>query len=318
MKKSKLFSIFISFVFIWSCADRSSDNITNSNPQNGFTQLTGPLSGTVSLAQSPYQVIDTIFVDSTQRLIIQKGVKLHFTDSAMFVIYGSLEAVGDSDYFVHLTAYRNHWKGIRVINSDQNSLFRYCVIEKVFTDWQDSSQFGALEINSSTATIQNCIFRQNNCYYGGGLSLLGDISTITNNILRENKTVVFGGGILAVESSARIINNTFFSNLSENVGGGLVVVDPVTMDVQNNIFFENVGNTGDPGIWLISADSSGFNQQYNFLPMGSENPQFISNDNLHLRDYSPCVNAGNHDPAYNDADGSRNDQGAYGGPLGNW
>jgi len=48
------------------------------------------------------------------------------------------------------------------------------------------------------------------------------------------------------------------------------------------------------------------------------NPLFTSNDNLHLSQNSSCINKGNPAPEYNDADGTRNDQGAFGGPLGDW
>ncbi|MBM3324860.1 MAG: T9SS type A sorting domain-containing protein, partial [Calditrichaeota bacterium] len=45
-----------------------------------------------------------------------------------------------------------------------------------------------------------------------------------------------------------------------------------------------------------------------------EYPEF-ADTNACLLTSSPCVNAGNPDTIYNDADGSRNDIGAYGGPL---
>lgn len=306
------FTALILILILSGCTDRSND-ITNPS-RNGFTQLQGKLSGVLQLAQSPYQINDTIFVDPGQSLTIEKGVRLYFGDSTMFVIYGMVEAVGDSNYNILLTAFHNNWKGIRLIDSPQNSRFRYCVIEKVYTDWQDSSQFGALEINNSTATVQNCVFRLNYCYNGGGLSLSNDSSEIINNIFRENRTVVFGGGILAVESSAQIINNTFYGNSSENVGGGLVLWNPLAMDIQNNIFFENMGS--DPWIHLAAGSSSGYSEQYNFLAMGSQDPRFVSDADLHLRVDSPCIDQGNPNPIFNDANGTRNDQGAYGGPLG--
>ena len=47
-------------------------------------------------------------------------------------------------------------------------------------------------------------------------------------------------------------------------------------------------------------------------------PLFVSNRDFHLSENSPCKNAGNPEPEYNDFDGTRNDQGAYGGPGGDW
>ena len=42
------------------------------------------------------------------------------------------------------------------------------------------------------------------------------------------------------------------------------------------------------------------------------------NNDFHLQEGSPCNDAGNPAPEYNNADGSRNDMGAYGGPKGGW
>lgn len=48
--------------------------------------------------------------------------------------------------------------------------------------------------------------------------------------------------------------------------------------------------------------------------------KYMNTDNgdFHLQPGSPCIDAGNPDPQYNDPDGSRNDMGAYGGPGGDW
>jgi hypothetical protein len=59
-------------------------------------------------------------------------------------------------------------------------------------------------------------------------------------------------------------------------------------------------------------------EQFNFLAPDSINPQFISSTDFHLQENSPCKDAGNPSSEFNDSDGSRNDQGAYGGPGRNW
>ena len=56
------------------------------------------------------------------------------------------------------------------------------------------------------------------------------------------------------------------------------------------------------------------------------NPLFVAfsddgdpgNDDFHLQPGSPCIDAGYPDKIVNDVDGTRNDMGAYGGPLGDW
>ncbi len=317
MKKSKIFFTLVLFLLIWSCSERSSDDIANPPPNNTApTEIKGHLSGVLTRGDSPYIVMDTIFVDAQSNLTIEKGVTLVFTDSSSFIIRGKLTAVGEANSVISFTAFSSRWRGIKVINSSQNSTFRFCIFEKI--ERLESSQFGGMQIENSIAAIQNCIFRNNRSVQGGGLSLLGDASLIKNNIFRENYAVVFGGGILAFESTARIINNTIYNNRSYNVGGGLVLWNPVAMDIQNNIFFENTAQSGDPRIYLSTGDSLGFDQQYNFLPIGNQDPKFISDDDLHLQPGSPCIDAGNPDPDFDDVDGTTNDQGAYGGPLGNW
>lgn len=46
----------------------------------------------------------------------------------------------------------------------------------------------------------------------------------------------------------------------------------------------------------------------------SVDPMFVSENNYHLKQDSPCINTG--DPEITDNDGSRSDMGLYGGPRG--
>ncbi len=96
------------------------------------------------------------------------------------------------------------------------------------------------------------------------------------------------------------------------------MVDPLQTSIQNNIFYKNTSQIWDPRISIVSGDSINLNIKYNFMQSGNMNPQFISEDDLHLEEFSQCINAGDPSENYNDVDGSRNDQGAYGGPSGDW
>ncbi|NIS37812.1 DUF1565 domain-containing protein [Candidatus Saccharibacteria bacterium] len=317
---------FVNLVILWAiilllfdCSKRT-DNITSSNGNSGsgFTELQGSISGQLRLADSPYQITDAIFVDSSNTLDIEPEVTLRFADSARFIIRGRLTAIGTSQRFITFTALDDSWKGIRILNSAQESHFRYNIIEKVRLTDRDSTDYGAIEVTHSDVLVQNCIFIDNYAVQGGGLALRNADARITNNIFKDNKAVGFGGAVFSSQSSTQFINNTIYDNYCINHGGGLVIQDPVLENIQNNIFFQNSASTGDPRISIVTGDSSNVNNQYNFLWFGNMNPRFISTTNLHLRPDSPCIDAGNPEPVFNDVDGSRNDKGAYGGPLGNW
>jgi len=162
------------------------------------------------------------------------------------------------------------------------------------------------------------VFNVNSCIYGGGLFILSSGAVIKNNIFRDNDAEVYGGAMFLQNSNVVIINNTIYKNTCFNYGGGVVLQDPLTTEIQSNIFFNNLSFTGDNRISIVTGDSSNINEQYNYLAFGSMNPLFISNDDLNLSSDSPCINNGNPAPEYNDVNGTRNDQGAFGGPLGDW
>lgn len=143
-------------------------------------------------------------------------------------------------------------------------------------------------------------------------------AVLINNIFRDNTSIVAGGAIYSEYSSLDFINNTLYKNSSINFTGGIVLIYNSRNFIQNNIFYKNTSRSNDPRIYIASADSSVTDTSYNYLAFGSMDPNFISETDLHLEEISPCINAGNPDPIYNDTNGSRNDQGACGGPGGDW
>ncbi|MBI3587235.1 MAG: right-handed parallel beta-helix repeat-containing protein [Ignavibacteriales bacterium] len=144
---------------------------------------------------------------------------------------------------------------------------------------------------------------------------------ITNNIVINQPH----NGIHSSHSTLTIVNNV----LSGNGQNGILVIDSSSVIVKNNIFVRNsqLGIGGD----TFSTASIGYNDAWGngagsfapqFFPASTNiavNPLFIdtTSGNYSLQAGSPCRNAGDPDPQYNDGDGSRNDMGAFGGPLGN-
>lgn len=144
---------------------------------------------------------------------------------------------------------------------------------------------------------------------------------IANNLIISNRTVGLRFN-RSLASGAQLINNTIVGNLPY----GIRCETDATPMIKNNIV---VGNgTGIAAYSLppaITFDDVWNNTTANFAGAAAAGPGSISVDprfnpvsllQYALSSGSPCIDAGDPDPSYNDADGTRNDMGAYGGPSG--
>jgi len=320
---NKFYSIlFVIIYFLFFSCERER---TITEPEiNQPTKIEGTVSGILPIENSPYIVTANLTVDSLTELRIEPGVELFFTPGTYMTIFGVLYANGTNGQPVIFkrNAADSAWRGIHIVDSQDSSYFKHVILEGVRIDWDDSLNFGAISINNSKAIIENSIFRENYAQNGGAIAASNSVIKIKNSLFLENDCVVFGGAVLALQCSTIFINNTLYKNNCTNVGGGLVIYEGFSGDIQNNIFYQNTGQQGDPRIYLGQTDSSQVNIAYNFLSGDSLQPGFISttkpNQDFHLIPGSVCMDAGNPAPQFNDPDGSRNDQGAYGGPGGNW
>ena len=312
--------ILISFLTLnYACRENSnSDNITDPNLGGIYTEIKGNVSGTLTFSDSPFLVKENINVLSSDTLIIEPGVALFFEEGTKLNVEGMIVAEGTKEKPVIFTSFLSGWLGISLFNPNDTSKFKFCVIQEVYQQSGGAMRNGALEVINSSVVIENCIFRINTTRYGGGLFLSNSSAIIKNNIFRDNDAEVFGGAMFLQNSTATIINNTIYRNTCYNFGGGLVFKDPLETEIQNNIVYKNYSFSGDKKIAVVSGDSTNISEQYNFLAFDEANPMFISGDDLHLLPESPCRDSGNPAQEFNDFDGTRNDQGAYGGPGGNW
>jgi hypothetical protein len=320
MKLYVLKIIIILLVIIDGCADRSLFTEPGIDPGLGgiYTKISGEISGTLLKNKSPYLVTNNITVKESTILNIEAGTQIFFKEKTSLYIDGGLRALGTKEYPIVFRAFEFGWEGIHSYDPTDSLIFLFCSIEEVYLPQDNPLKYGAIETTNTNLQIKNCYFVDNYTQFGGALALFASSSEITNNIFYRNESVVYGGAILSQNSSNNIINNTFYKNYCLNFGGGLVLVDPVSEEIQNNIFFDNFSYLGDPRIELVSGDSTNVFEQYNFLAFGDMNPLFKSATDFHLQENSPCKNAGNPEPEFNDSDGSRNDHGAYGGASGDW
>ncbi|TKJ39984.1 hypothetical protein CEE37_09620 [candidate division LCP-89 bacterium B3_LCP] len=128
-----------------------------------------------------------------------------------------------------------------------------------------------------------------NCFARGGGLCGGDMNigknTIYNNSARGYDTV-YGGGICTYVMGNTVTSSIFWSNSPDQIYSYGSTSGVTYSDIQD----------GWPGIGNIA-----------------ENPMFINPElyDFRLQWGSPCIDAGDPDPQYNDADGTRADMGAF-------
>jgi len=196
-----------------------------------------------------------------------------------------------------------------------NCTFSYCGEYGIFVD-------------SSAATIRNTVVT-NTSGRGIWLHYTNGAVEVTNCISASNGT---DGLTLADFCSPKLVNDIF----ARNAYHGIEMTNNCNPDIRNSIVYRNsqygifvqlssfptVGYNDVFGHFIISGQDSIYRD---YMPPGQiphdatnlgVDPLFASDSDYHLASASPCRNAGDPDPAYNDPDGSANDMGAYGGPNG--
>lgn len=303
-----------------SCVERLNfDDNDGIPPVTGlFTEIGGQISGKLTKSDSPYLVKEDITIESSDTLIIEPDVSLYFDDGTKLIVKGTLISKGTRFRPIIYTAYNNYWEGIKFLYSFNNSIMQFCVIEKIVFEKQDGTGYSAISLTNSVVELKNNYITNNKSKNGGAIGIRGSQLTIYNNIFTNNSSQYQGGAIHSLNSNLKVINSVFYKNSSTLEGSAIYTDRPVRTEIQNNIFFRNNSQSRQTDFYFASDDSTNLIEQYNFFGNEDNDPMFLYEDDFRLYYLSPCKDAGNPDPAFNDLDGSRNDQGAYGGPFGGW
>jgi hypothetical protein len=169
---------------------------------------------------------------------------------------------------------------------------------------------------------------------GGGVTLwnwyaMNHIGkTVRNNIVSGNSTSVDGGGFYVRYDYSVLENNTVADNTASR-GGGLYVLNQGTGDfppyLHNFIVWGNSAGTGS-SIYLDASTGSAVTVGWSDVEGGWSGtgnlnlPPMFADGGYRLQPGSPCVDAGDPSPSYDDAcfppsqGTARNDMGGYGGP----
>jgi hypothetical protein len=217
------------------------------------------------------------------------------------------------------------------------------------------SCFGFYNDYDLYTTISNCLI-ENNSHLVDVLSFLSLSATIENTIIQQNSSnydiLWFSGSNKFI---LNLVNVTFVQNYSkgQSIYTSSYLEHPQeSVFIKNSIFWNNhseVGTTFEAAGAIISieycdidtsSESWFYGREFGSYPKGSYNwkegnicldPLFTNPENgdLTLSENSPCIDAGNPDPIFNDVEDPanpgyalwpamgtvRNDMGAYGGGV---
>ncbi len=235
-----------------------------------------------------------------------------------------------------------HGFGGGMYNHESSPSVRNCIFNR-----NAAINGGGVHCSASNPEFDNVIFVHNTAVQGGaGMDNAGASPALHRCRFFYNQAGDFGGGMSNDLASPTMTNCIFFGNSAVNVGGALSNYTHSVPAMANCSFSENTAGSG-AALWHGGASSNarncifwnnapdeifgGENMQIDYSVVsggypGIDNidsdPRFVDPDsrNLALQAGSPCIDAGNPDPHYNDRcrppglGGARNDIGCTGGP----
>ncbi len=187
-----------------------------------------------------------------------------------------------------------------------------------------SDQGGGIYSGRSETFISHSIIRDNiSSSTGGGIYHRADSLNVSNCQIMYNQTSILGGGVDTDSSRVRMVNNTIDHNTAQYYGGNVSFNSLNSLYCHNNMITYGRGY----GVYINNTPqwSFGYNNCFGNQPadINGIDPD-STNTNLaplyadttsmdyHLMVHSPGIDRG--DPGYSDPDGSRSNQGAFGGP----
>ncbi len=184
------------------------------------------------------------------------------------------------------------------------------VAQNEFSENLAAEDGGGLMLHTTTGVTEvfNNLFCANEGKEGAGVFIFFAEPVLTNNTFFDNE-----GTHTLRPSTVRVFDGVFRNNIiSNNTGYGVRIVN-VDLWSYNNVFGNSLG-----GYYTTDLSGSDNNIAQNPLFTTASTDGDCTNDDLTLGSGSPSIDAGNPASAFDDVDGTTNDQGAYGGPGGAW
>ncbi len=260
--------------------------------------LSGSVSGTWTLTDSPYLIQGNIVIPNGSTLNIQPGVTVNFQGTYKLNVQGQLLAIGNSTDTIVFTAANTStgWKGIRFDNpaiTNDTSRIVFCKLQyAVATGAAPEYNGGGLFFNNcskavvSNSSILNCkalhgagiYFNNFNCsplitynrisyntndMDGGGAIFCenGSSPTISHNIITYNSSIGAGassGGITCMGGNPIITNNVISYNTSFMNAGG-IACHATSARISNNTISYNSASAFGGGVYCGTINYPIFN-----------------------------------------------------------
>jgi hypothetical protein len=217
----------------------------------------GLISGTWTLAGSPYLIGGTTQVPDGSTLTIEPGVTVEWQGCYAMHIQGRILAVGtEQDSILFMAADTSLGFGsIRFLYTPQGndtSRFTYCIFRhgKVSEPFPNNSGGALGSIDFGKIAVDHCLFEYNKAtefnldYAGGGAIALWNCNpVIRNSIFRENRS--YGGGaIVCYGGAGALIQNNLFLGNTADYGGAIICRLGSNPEISTNTFRNNVAICG--------------------------------------------------------------------------
>jgi len=308
------------------------DFITVIDPSN----ISGQAAGTWSPTYGTYTITGDVTVPAGAVLSIEPSTNIVVNNNSKIQINGRIEAHGSERGLINFST-DDTWKGIKIIDSQENNLIDYCY----FTGSTES----AVDIDNSTVDVLNSTFYENTntSQKGPAINVLDASDVlIEGNIIANNYSSILAGAIALDNASVEISHNIIVNNEAnfaaigmKNGSNASVINNTIANNKANYACFyllssyPNVQNTiiihdglifttfSSNPIVNYSCISGGYSGTGNI----SDDPQFVNptagdgnaynglNADWSLQSTSPCIDTG--DPSSPpDPDGTIADMGA--------
>jgi len=212
----------------------------------------GPISGTWTLAGSPYLIMGETTIDSGTTLTIEPGVLVEWQGSFTMFVQGQILAQGTEADSIIFTAANpdTGFRSIRFVDTpvgNDTSRFEYCVFKygRVYGPWPDNCGGAIASLNYGKFIIDHCLFDHNTAvdynieYPGGGAIALYTSSPVIRNSKFINNVSYGGGAIVCRAESHPLIEYNLFTENTGDYGGAIMCYINSDPPIEHNLFYNN-------------------------------------------------------------------------------